>query len=71
MLVVDGRQERSDGVSFKDLSEIMMKYGAINAASLDGGTSTSMTENHQFVNIPHNGYKRTIRSLPNAWLVVE
>lgn len=71
LLVVDGRQERSDGVSFKDLSEIMMKYGAINAASLDGGTSTSMTENHQFVNIPHNGYKRTIRSLPNAWLVVE
>lgn len=71
LLVVDGRQERSDGVSFKDLSEIMIKYGAINAASLDGGTSTSMTENHEFVNIPHNGYKRTIRSLPNAWLVVE
>lgn len=71
MLAVDGRQQRSQGVSFKDLSDIMLKYGAINAASLDGGTSTAMTENHKYINIPYNGYKRTIRSLPNAWLVVK
>lgn len=71
LLVVDGRQPQSEGVSFKDLSGILMKYGAINAASLDGGTSTAMTHNHEYINIPYNGYKRTIRSLPNAWLVVK
>ena len=46
-------------------------YGAINAANLDGGTSTALTENHQYVNNPWNGRKRTIRSLPNAWIVVK
>ena len=49
----------------------MEKYGAYNAANLDGGTSTSMVKDNEYINIPFNGQKRTIRSLPNAWIVVE
>ncbi len=69
MLVIDGGQEHSVGASYSDLADIMERYGAYNAASLDGGTSTAMVENHEYINIPFNGQRRTIRSLPNAWIV--
>jgi len=71
LLVIDGDQPHSRGASYSDLADIMERYGAYNAANLDGGTSTSMVENHEYINIPFNGQRRTIRSLPNAWIVVE
>lgn len=71
MLVIDGDQPHSKGASYKDLADIMERYGAYNAATLDGGTSTSMVENHEYINIPFNGQKRTTRRLPNAWIVTE
>lgn len=71
MLVIDGDQPHSKGASYSDLADIMERYGAINAANLDGGTSTSMVENHEYINIPFNGHQRTIRSLPNAWIVTK
>lgn len=71
-LVIDGgKQPGSYGASYADAAKIMERYGAVNAANLDGGTSTALVENHQYVNNPWNGSKRTIRSLPNAWIVVE
>ena len=42
LLVIDGRQTNSLGASYADLIEIMLEYGAVNAANLDGGTSSSM-----------------------------
>ena len=69
MLVIDGLQKHSHGVSHADTAAIMERYGAINAANLDGGTSTSMTVNHKFINNPWNGYRRTTRRLPNAWIM--
>ena len=71
LLVIDGSQPHSKGASYSDLADIMEKYGAYNAANLDGGTSTSMVTDNEYINIPFNGQKRTIRSLPNAWIVVE
>ncbi len=71
MLVIDGDQPHSKGASYADLADIMEQYGAYNAATLDGGTSTSMVENHEYINIPFNGQRRTIRRLPNAWIVTE
>ena len=71
MLVIDGLQDHSKGASYADMAYIMEKYGAINAANLDGGTSTSMTVNHSYINSPWNGYVKTYRWLPNAWVVVE
>lgn len=69
MLVIDGGQKHSKGACFADLAAIMEKYGAINAANLDGGTSTALTENHKYINSPWNGEKTTYRRLPNAWIV--
>lgn len=71
MLVIDGDQPHSKGASYKDLADIMESYGAYNASSLDGGTSTAMVQNHEYINIPFNGQRRTIRRLPNAWIVTE
>jgi len=70
-LVIDNLQAHSQGASYADLAQIMMNYGAINAANLDGGTSTSLTEHHQYVNSPWNGYRTTYRWMPNAWIVTE
>ncbi len=71
MVVIDNLQEHSKGMSYSDLANLFERYGAINASSLDGGTSTSMIENGKFVNSPWNGYRPTYRWLPNAWIVVE
>ncbi len=71
LLVIDGHQSHSYGASYSDLSSLLLKYGAYNAANLDGGTSTAMYNDNHYVNIPFNGTQRTIRSLPNAWIVVE
>lgn len=71
MLVIDGLQSHSKGASYADMAAIMEKYGAVNAANLDGGTSTAMTLNHEYINSPWNGNQRTYRWLPNAFIVKE
>ena len=71
MVVIDNLQSQSKGMSYSDLANLFERYGAINASSLDGGTSTSMIEKGEFVNSPWNGYKPTYRWLPNAWIVTE
>lgn len=40
MLVVDSNASRTRGATMSDLTEIMERYGAFNAANLDGGTSS-------------------------------
>ncbi len=52
ILTVDGRQPTSVGASYEDLIEIMMKHGAVNAANLDGGSSTYMVQNSETENDP-------------------
>lgn len=42
LLTVDSNSTRTKGADMVDLTEIMQNYGAINAANLDGGTSTVM-----------------------------
>ena len=42
LLVVDSNSTRTKGADMIDLVEIMQNYGAINAANLDGGTSSVM-----------------------------
>ena len=53
-LVVDGRRIDSMGSDMKDLCDIMVKYGAYNAANLDGGNSSVMVINNKIVNRPIN-----------------
>ncbi len=39
---IDGRQAGSLGGTYKDMIDIMIEYGAVNACNLDGGSSTVM-----------------------------
>jgi exopolysaccharide biosynthesis protein len=51
-LVVDGRTASKPGADMDDLIEIMERYGAYNAANLDGGTSSVLVVNNTIVNDP-------------------
>ena len=54
-----------------DLAQVMLDYGAINAANMDGGTSTAMELNGDIISNPRNGaFKAKTRPVPNAWIVV-
>ena len=50
LLVIDGRQTTSLGASYSDCIDIMTEYGAINAANLDGGSSSVMVYDGKIVN---------------------
>ncbi len=68
ILVIDGRQPQSIGATYKDCIEVMMEHGAINAANLDGGTSTAMLYKGEIIN---NRYAfGGLRKLPTALIVV-
>lgn len=50
MLVIDGRQVNSMGASMADLVDIMVRYGAVNACNLDGGSSSNMVYEGEVLN---------------------
>jgi len=67
MLVIDGRQISSLGASYQDLIEIMLEFGAVNAANLDGGSSSLMYYEGEFLN---NGFVLVgSRQMPTAFVV--
>lgn len=70
-LVIDGRQAgHSIGADMNDLSDIMVKYGAYNAANMDGGSSTALVVKNKVYNKPCCA-KGGLRGIPTAWIVEE
>lgn len=67
LLTIDGRQLGMEGGSMRTITDIMWEYGAITAANLDGGSSTTMVLDGKLIN-KTCGPAGT-RFLPNAWLV--
>ncbi len=69
-LVVDGDRTKSEGATLGEVTDIMKKYGAINAANLDGGTSSQMTIGTTLINDPTsmNGEHRT-RPVSTAFIL--
>jgi len=51
-LVIDGRKGFKLGASIKDIQDIMLQLGAVNAMCLDGGGSTTMYYNNEVINRP-------------------
>ena len=51
-LVIDGRMVGRQGADMDDLIEVLQRYGAVNAANLDGGTSSALVINNELVNDP-------------------
>ncbi|MDR1021387.1 MAG: phosphodiester glycosidase family protein, partial [Synergistaceae bacterium] len=50
LLVLDGRQMNSLGATLGDIIDVMARYGAVNAANLDGGSSTVMYYGGELIN---------------------
>lgn len=67
LLVIDGRQTTSLGATYDDLVSIMLQNGAVNAANLDGGSSSLMYLNGELVNVCSSLYGP--RRMPTCWLV--
>ena len=57
-LVVDSNYNRTKGATMADLVDIMQKYGAVNAANLDGGTSSVMVVEGEMINDPIDSANR-------------
>ena len=70
-LVIDGRTTASVGADMVDLTEIMQRYKAYNAANMDGGSSTALVVRNQIYNKPVASGKNGLRGIPTAWIVVE
>ena len=67
MLVIDGRQASSLGATYSDLISIMVEYGAVNAINMDGGSSSLMYYQGEYLN---SGVVLTgSRKMPTAFIV--
>lgn len=69
LLVIDGRQVISLGATYQDLADIMMSYGAINACNLDGGSSSLMWWQGDYIN--NCASVIGIRTVPTTFLVLK
>lgn len=67
-LVLDGRRTGKPGADMDDLIMLMERYGAVNAAALDGGTSSVMVVNGEIINDPIDGNGRhQTRKIPTGF----
>lgn len=70
MLVIDGRQLHSFGISIERCGEIMERYGAYQASMLDGGSSSVMVYDGREITSPTTlSQNPEGRYLPDAFLV--
>ena len=69
LLVIDGRQVVSLGATLQDLAEIMLKFGAVNACNLDGGSSSLMWFQGDYIN--NCASVIGIRPVPTTFLVLK
>ena len=60
LVVVDGRQPDSAGMTLLELALFLQELGAVNAMNLDGGGSSTMVINGKVVNKPSDGRERKV-----------
>lgn len=60
LLVVDGRQQSSVGMTLQELALLMQESGAVDAMNLDGGGSSEMIINGTVINKPSDGRERSV-----------
>ncbi|MBP1966065.1 phosphodiester glycosidase family protein [Paenibacillus aceris] len=68
-IVIDGRQTHSVGATLKEVQDIFLADGVINAGFLDGGASSEMVYNDELITKPSSRYGE--RRLPSAFLVFD
>ena len=69
LLVIDGRQATSAGARYQDLVNLMLAYGAVNACNMDGGSSSLMYYNGEYLN--NKAFVVGERTIPTTWLVLQ
>ena len=69
LLVIDGRQVVSLGATLGDLADIFLRYGAVNACNLDGGSSSLMWYQGDYIN--NCASVIGIRPVPTTFLVLK
>ena len=68
MFLITEGETYIDGASLKDVVKVLEKYGAYNAANLDGGQSTSLVIDNNLVNSPnHLAKKQGGRYVVTGW----
>ena len=68
MFLVTEGETYVDGATLKDVIEVLEKYGAYNAANLDGGQSTSLVVQDKLINSPNYlAKKQGGRYVVTAW----
>lgn len=71
-LVIDGRRVGCMGADMDDLIEIMKRYGAYNAANLDGGNSSALIIKNKLINHPINwDEKEETRPIATGFILKE
>ncbi len=64
MVVIDGRQTDSEGLSLPETADLMISLGCVEAMNLDGGGSTQMAIGSQLVNLPVGStYQRPVPTM--------
>ena len=71
-LVIDGRRIGCMGADMDELIKIMQRYGAYNAANLDGGNSSALVINNKLINHPINWDKmEATRPIATGFVLVD
>ena len=68
IIVLQGRQVQALGVNFLEMAEIMVGYGCVNASNLDGGASSDMFFQGEYLNVCNTSGGP--RGIPTAVLVM-
>ncbi|GAB6179367.1 hypothetical protein JCM14036_06860 [Desulfotomaculum defluvii] len=68
LVVVDGRQESSAGLTLEELAYLMVDLGAVQAVGLDGGGSSEMWVKGKIVNSPSD---KKERPLANGLMIIQ
>jgi exopolysaccharide biosynthesis protein len=69
LLAIDGRQLNSPGANYMEVQDVLLKYGAYNAANLDGGSSTTLIYQGSTINNPCDIVGE--RSVPSAFIIMK
>ncbi|WP_237762848.1 phosphodiester glycosidase family protein [Paenibacillus sp. A3] len=68
-IVIDGRQTHSVGATLKEVQDLLLEEGCVNAGNLDGGASSELVVDGELLTKPSSRYGE--RRLPNAFLVYD
>lgn len=60
LVVVDGRQTRSKGLTLNELAQLLKEKGAVEALNFDGGGSSTLVVNNRVLNSPSDGNERPV-----------